>query len=167
LILRAGRSLRADNAGRIVADDQVYIVAATEYLPLLDQLFAGPAESEHDPHLYGEFLLDPEAKLRDVAAMYDATVAAGDADMTLRDFLTERLHGDAEPGDRVNVGRIDLIVRAVTETHGIEEIGLGVEPEAEAHLELPPAIAAVFRRFKRKGPAAPEPAAPSDTKERT
>ncbi len=150
LILRDGRSLRPHTAGRIHAGDQVYIVAATSYLPLLDQLFAGPAESAFDPQLYGEFLLDPAARLADVAAAYDAEVPATEGDLTLRDFLRRRLHGNVEPGDRVSLGRFDLIVRAVDASHAVTEVGLGVEP-ASPHpvVSLSPRSAALVARFAR------------------
>ncbi|MCW5716704.1 MAG: potassium/proton antiporter [Bauldia sp.] len=150
LILRDGRSLRPHTAGRIRAGDQVYIVTATSYMPLLDQLFAGPAESAFDPQLYGEFLLDPAARLADVAATYDAEVPATEADLTLREFLRRRLHGNVEPGDRVGLGRFDIIVRAVDASHNVTEVGLGVEPAA-AHpvVSLPPRSAALIARMAR------------------
>ncbi|MGE0459576.1 MAG: potassium/proton antiporter, partial [Bauldia sp.] len=128
LILRDGRSLRPHAAGRVQPGDQVYIVTATNYVQLLDQLFAGPAESAFDPQLYGEFLLDPGARLGDVAAAYDTPIDPADADLTLRDFLRRRLHGNVEPGDRVGLGRFDLIVRSVDADHAVREVGLGVEP---------------------------------------
>jgi cell volume regulation protein A len=164
LILRDGRSLRPHTAGRIQAGDQVYIVTATSYLPLLDQLFAGPAESAFDPQLYGDFPLDPNARLADVAAAYDAEVPAAEADMTLREFLRRRLYGSVEPGDRVGLGRFDLIVRAVDASHAVTEVGLGVEPEA-AHpiLSLPPRsaalIAKIARPFRRRRHAPMTPSA--------
>lgn len=128
LILRDGRSLRPQTAGRIQPSDQVFIVAASRYVPLLDQLFAGPAESSADPQLYGDFTLHPDATLADVAAAYDAPVGEEEAGLTLRTFLQDRLHGDVEPGDRVSVGRFDLIVRAIDEAHNIMEVGLDVAP---------------------------------------
>lgn len=162
LILRDGRSLRPHTAGRIHAGDQVYIVTATSYLPLLDQLFAGPAESAFDPQLYGEFLLDPGARLADVAAAYDAEVPAAEADMTLREFLRRRLHGNVEPGDRVGIGRFDLIVRSVDASHNVTEVGLGIEPEgAHPAVSLPPKsaalIARIVRPFKRRRAPVPPP----------
>ncbi|MCC6734610.1 MAG: potassium/proton antiporter [Bauldia sp.] len=166
LIIRDGRSLRPHTAGRIHAGDQVYIVTATSYLPLLDQLFAGPAESAFDPQLYGEFPLDPSARLADVAAMYEAEIPPGEADMTLREFLRRRLYGSVEPGDRVGLGRFDLIVRAVDASHNVTEVGLGVEPEAARPIvSLPPRSAALIARIarplRRRHAPAPMPTPPS------
>lgn len=131
LVLREGRSLRPHTAGRLQPGDQVYIVVSSNHVYLLDGLFAAPGEGS-DPDLYGEFALDPEARLGDVAAAYDVEVAADEADLTLRAFLDRRLHGDVEPGDRVSLGRIDLIVRSAGEGHVVDEVGLGVEPMAQA-----------------------------------
>lgn len=139
LVLRDGRSLRPQSAGRIQPGDQIYIVTATNYVPLLDQMFAGPAESAFDPQLYGEFILDPSAKLADVAAAYDTVIDEAEGHLTLREFFDRRLHGDIEPGDRVGLGRFDLIVRSVDASHNVVEAGLGVEPmtASPSRLRLP------------------------------
>lgn len=159
LILRDGRSLRPHAAGRVQAGDQVYIVTATNYVPLLDQLFAGPAESAFDPQLYGEFLLDPDARLGDVAAAYDTPIDPSEANLTVRDFLNRRLYGNVEPGDRVGLGRFDLIVRKVGQDHSVREVGLGVEPTVPVvptlRLAKDRGLAAIARRAMRRGRGKP------------
>jgi cell volume regulation protein A len=137
LVIRDGRSLRPHNSGRPQPDDRVYILTSTDYIDLLDHLFAGPAEGATDPALYGEFVIDSEASLRDIVATYGAVVAPDDMDMTVRQFLRRELAGDIEQGDRVSLGPVDIIVRGVTEEHEIAEVGLSVEPEALHYPEIP------------------------------
>ena len=57
LIVRDGRSLRSDRAGRPQAGDQIYVLTTPNYIGLLDGLFAGPVEGAFDPQLYGEFAI--------------------------------------------------------------------------------------------------------------
>lgn len=128
LIIRDGRSLRPHTAGRIQPNDHVYIVASSAYVSLLDDLFAGSVGNPVDPRLYGDFVLDPEASIGSVAELYGAAVSSEEAPLTLRQFLHDRLHGDVEPGDRVSLGHLDLVVRAIDEKHVPTEVGLDIAP---------------------------------------
>ncbi len=137
LILRDGVSLRPDTAGRPRAGDQIYIITSSNYVSLLDRLFAGPAEGAADASLYGEFALDPDARLGDVADIYGVAVPAGERGASLRDYIARALAGDVEEGDRVSLGEVDLIVRAASDTHAIEEVGLGLAATPPAKHRLP------------------------------
>lgn len=136
LIVREGRSLRPHTAGRPRPGDQIYIVTATDFVSLLDRLFAAPIVGG-DPALYGDFVLDPDARLGDVADVYGFTVAEADRPVTLREFMRRELAGDLEQADRVSLGSVALIVRMVDEDHQIEEIGLAVEPAPVAAPKIP------------------------------
>lgn len=130
LVIRDGHSLSPHSSGRPQPNDQIYIMTTTAYVELLDHLFAGPAEGATDPALYGEFVIDTEAPLGEIATTYGAAVSADDMEMTVRQYLRRELAGDIEQGDRVSLGLVDIIVRGVNDEHEIEEVGLSVEPEA-------------------------------------
>jgi cell volume regulation protein A len=162
LVVRDGRSLRVHNYGRPEPGDTVYILTTPDYIELLDHLFAGPAEGASDPALYGEFAIDSDASLADLATIYGAVIPEDAKDLTVRQFLRRELAGDIEQGDRASLGPVDVIVRGVSDTHEIEEIGLAVDPEKPArkpHIPIfqgPKEIAALFRRKKKAGtPSAP------------
>jgi cell volume regulation protein A len=148
--------MRPHNAGRPRAGDQVYIITTPRYLPLLDRLFARPAPiGADDPRLYGEFALDPEAKLGDIAQAYDVTVAKGDQGITIADLFRRELAGDIEAGDRIALGPVDLIVRRVNEDHAIEEAGVALAPTRAAPVNIPifqspREIAASFRGLRER-----------------
>ena len=166
LILRDGVSLRAETAGRPQPGDQIYIVTSGSYVALLDRLFAGPAEAAADSRLYGAFALHPDARLGEVADSYGVQVPEGARSLTLRDYLVQELAGDVEEGDRVSLGHIDLIVRRINAAHGIEEVGLGIEPGEAPRPRLPflPHWRGFSRRLggrRRAEPASPSAAAPS------
>jgi cell volume regulation protein A len=137
LIIREGHSYRPHRAGRPRANDQIYIVTTPAYIGLLDRLFAAPAEGAEDPALFGEFDIDPDAKLGDLAAMYGAVVNEADGALSVRDYLRRELAGDIERGDRIRLSPVDVIVRSVDEKHEIQEVGLAVEPVPVTRPRIP------------------------------
>ncbi len=137
LIVRDGHSFRPHRAGRPRANDQIYIVTTPAYISLLDRLFAAPAQGAEDPALFGEFDIDPDANLGELAATYGAAVSETDGALTVRAYLRRELAGDIEPGDRIKLGQVDIIVRKVDVRHAIEEVGLAVEPTPISRPRIP------------------------------
>jgi cell volume regulation protein A len=156
LLVRDGRSLRPHNAGRPRPGDQVYIITTPRFLPLLDRMFGGHATTAiDDPRLYGEFSLEPDARLSEVAGVYGIKVTSGDEALTVAELFRRELAGDIEPGDRIAYGPVDLIVRRTSESHEIEEVGLAVEPTRQARPNIPvfqsrKEIAAYLRRLRQR-----------------
>ena len=64
---RDGRLLRPHQAGRPEVGDHVYVITTPEYVGLLDRLFASGADHADDPRLFGEFGIDREARLSELA----------------------------------------------------------------------------------------------------
>ncbi len=160
LVVRGGRSLRAHNYGRPEPGDTVYILTTPDYIELLDHLFAGPAEGASDPALYGEFVIGKDAPLADLATIYGAVIPEDAKDMTVQQYLRQELAGDIEQGDRASLGPVDVIVRGVSETHEIEEVGLAVDPEPPSRPQIPifqgpKEIAVLLGWRKRKSIGAP------------
>lgn len=130
LIIRDGVSLRLHDAGRLQPGDQIYIFAAPRFVPLLDRLFASAAPAkDDDPTLFGQFQLDPAQPLSRLADMYGIRTKAGDK--TIAEYMEDQLTGPPEPGDRVDFGRMDLIVRDIDDTGRIKSVGLYLGPEYE------------------------------------
>jgi cell volume regulation protein A len=127
LILRDGKTIRLQKAGRPEAGDRVYILTNARQVPVLDALFAGAPEDEHDPALFGDFPLDPGTRIADVGAAYGFRVERRDAELTLKQVMERELGDDIEPTDRVPYGDIDLVVRDIDDDHGIIGVGLAVE----------------------------------------
>ncbi|MEX0851937.1 MAG: potassium/proton antiporter [Bauldia sp.] len=166
LVVRDGRALRPPRFGRPEAGDRVYVITTPEYLNLLDKLFSGPAPGLDDPDLYGEFLLQPDTRLAEVARAYPIAVTPSDGALTVGDFLRRELAGDIEAGDRLALGDVDLIVRRVSDDHAIEEIGLAMEHAAEARpriplFQSPRELVQLWRDWlaRRRIPPAPPPGA--------
>ncbi|RUT33167.1 potassium/proton antiporter [Arsenicitalea aurantiaca] len=139
LVVREGRSMRYQFAGRLQEGDLVYMFIAPQYVRLLDRLFASPKKlTQDDADFFGKFSLDPA---KPVSALVDAyglrAVPEQHLDHSIADFMKQRLGGTAEVGDRVNCGSVDLVVRDIGTQGEIKEVGLAVDQmESQPHIPL-------------------------------
>jgi cell volume regulation protein A len=94
-------------------------------LEALDSLLA-PVETPSrlsDQVFFGEFVLNGEARLADVAAAYALVLADRDRDLTLDAFLRQRLDTQVVVGDRLDLQTVELVVRRM-EGNRITKVGL-------------------------------------------
>jgi cell volume regulation protein A len=132
LIVRKGHSMRPQTAGHIEADDHVYLFTAPRNIRLLDRLFASPARvEEDDKDFFGEFYIDTSHTLGELAQAYGVE-PTGDPATPIGAFMVERLGGQAEVGDRVLIGFLELIVRETDENGGVTAAGLSMAHETAA-----------------------------------
>ncbi|KFB08692.1 potassium/proton antiporter [Nitratireductor basaltis] len=133
LVLRDGRSMTYQYAGRLMAGDRVYIFVPDRYPRLLDRLFASPAEVDsEDAEFFGAFAVDPDRPALELEQAYAPGLKEKELEMTIAELVAARLGGRAEYADRVTLGNIELIVRDVDDDDHITSIGLSVEPPAQA-----------------------------------
>jgi cell volume regulation protein A len=111
---------------------------APRYTRLLDKLFASPAKpGAEDSDLFGAFKIDPKRPLEALAEAYGPVLAQNlPMDQSIADFMRERLGGQAEVGDRVACGKIDLIVREADADGNVIEAGLSVSPDMSPRIPL-------------------------------
>jgi cell volume regulation protein A len=129
LVIRDGRSMRYQYAGKLRPGDQLYLFAPPRFLRLLDRLFASPAPLDSsDTDFFGAFTVMPEKTLRELREAYEVPINDRDADGSITDYILKRVGGHADIGDRVALGDIELIVRDVDEAGAIKSVGLSVEP---------------------------------------
>ncbi len=154
LVVRAGRSMRFQFAGRLTEGDIVYIFVPDTYPRLLDRLFARQERlSPDDADFFGAFTIDPSQPAGALADAYGAVIGAGERGHSIADLMQERLGGRAEYADRVALGPVDLIVRDIDERGRVVEAGISLEPRPEPPVPawISPAtllkrLAARFRR---------------------
>lgn len=138
LVVRDGRSMRYQYAGRLQPGDQVYLFTPPRHLRLLDRLFASPASlDEHDAGFYGEFTVDPGKTLQELGKSYDIPADGPDPDATIAEFIEGRLGARGDIGDRVGLGDIELVVRDVDDRGEIKSVGLSFEPRPPKSFRLP------------------------------
>lgn len=133
LVVRNGKSMRLQDAGRLAAGDHVYIFVPDRYPRLLDKLFASRSEVDpEDADFFGAFAIDPSHLGAELEAAYGPGLTEAERKLTIGGLIQARLGGRAEYADRVPLGPIELIVRDVDEDGKIAAVGLSFEPTAVA-----------------------------------
>lgn len=138
LVVRDGRSMRYQYAGRLRENDYVYLFIAPGYSRLLDRLFASRAPvDEDDADFFGAFAISPARPARELDAAYGpGLLTTAEQAMTIGDLMTYRLGGKADFADRVRLGSIILIVRDLDENEHVRSVGISLEP-VEPAISLP------------------------------
>lgn len=130
LVIRDGKSMRYQYAGRLRENDQVYLFIAPSYSKLLDRLFATEAPVEEDDgEFFGTFAISPSTHVRDLDEAYGPlSITDSERGKTVTEMITQRLGGRADYADRVRLGTIVLIVRDIDEHGHIATVGVSMEP---------------------------------------
>lgn len=138
LVIRDGKSMRYQYAGRLRENDQVYLFIAPSYSKLLDRLFATEAPvDEDDSEFFGTFTISPNTQVQDLDDAYGPlSISDSERGKSVADMITQRLGGRADYADRVRLGSIVLIVRDIDEHGHISSVGVSLEP-VEPATELP------------------------------
>jgi potassium/hydrogen antiporter len=124
-LLRAGLPQPLGPGVRLNPGDYVYILAEPRRIRELNKLFdPHRAPDRLEEHRYfGDFVLNGEAVLGDLADVYGIDVPADARNKTLAQYLGERFHGRAVVGDRAALGQAQLVVREMREGKAVR-VGL-------------------------------------------
>jgi potassium/hydrogen antiporter len=129
-VIRDGQSMRFQYAGRLRANDYVYLFTHQRYPRLLDRLFASPAVLDgDDADFFGAFTIEATGAAADLQAAYGPNLRPGEEAMTVGEMMASRLGGRAEFADRVPMGPVDLIVRDLDEDGHVATVGISLDPE--------------------------------------
>ena len=130
LVIRDGKSMRYQYAGRLRENDQVYLFIAPSYSKLLDRLFATEAPvAEDDGEFFGTFAIAPASHVRDIDEAYGPlSISDSERGKTVAELITQRVGGRPDYADRVRLGTIVLIVRVIDEHGHIASVGVSMEP---------------------------------------
>ena len=110
---RHGRAIEALAHFAVEADDYLYVITPQEHAHLVDQMLVPLDEAEeHEQAAYfGDFTLNGDARMVEIARAYGASVPPLAKDLTLAEFLAHRFHKRCVIGDRVLLGPMELVVR--------------------------------------------------------
>ena len=107
----------------------MWLFARPERVPHLDRLFASPADqAETDSRFFGDFPIDPLARMDDLVLMYGLVIPDEALGLSVAQYLERKLGGRPGIGDRILLGDVELIVRALDFGECISEVGLAAEP---------------------------------------
>lgn len=130
-VFRGDRVLRNEaGSSKLAVQDQVYVLVQTRDIGVLDQLFVAmetPRRLEAR-HFFGEFVLNGDARLADVASVYGVPLPGDAADQTVGGYLARSISLPVV-GDRCHVGGIELVVREI-EKDRITRVGLKLHEDA-------------------------------------
>ncbi|WP_025660884.1 potassium/proton antiporter [Rhizobium sp. IBUN] len=129
LVIRDGKSMRYQYAGRLRENDLVYLFVVPSYSRLLDKLFASRAPvEEDDADFFGSFALSPARPAADLDAAYGpGLLNESEKGLTIAELMKHRLGGKADYADRVRLGSIILIVRDLDDQDHITSVGMSLE----------------------------------------
>lgn len=138
LVIRDGKSMRYQYAGRLRENDQIYLFIAPSYSKLLDRLFATEAPvDEDDSEFFGTFAISQNTQVQNLDDAYGPlSISDSERSKSVADMITQRLGGRADYADRVRLGPIVLIVRDIDEHGHIASVGVSLEP-VEPATQLP------------------------------
>jgi cell volume regulation protein A len=126
-VLRNGDALAPEAAGKLAAGDMLYLLARNADSAALSDMLstaAAPAYLEKR-QFYGDFTLRGDAKMEDVAAQYWLPLPPEMAEKTLEEFMIARLPGKPVVGDRVRLGKLEFVIRAIASGR-ITQVGLRI-----------------------------------------
>ncbi|MFN4090128.1 MAG: potassium/proton antiporter [Alphaproteobacteria bacterium] len=137
LIVRDGRAQNIHGVRQLRAGDLVYLFASPQKVPLLDRLFAGTHElEEDDTAFWGDMGLSADATVQAVAEMYGLPLDLTLADQKLAALFLREFGEHVDFGDRLRLGPIELVARAV-EDGRVTEVGLALEPSPASSRRIP------------------------------
>ncbi|CAA7624802.1 putative Cell volume regulation protein A, CvrA [Magnetospirillum sp. LM-5] len=138
LVVRDGHSFLGASMHALKPGDLVWLFARPERLSQLDRLFASHADAaEADRQFFGDFPIDPHARMSDLGLLYGLAMPPDSQDVTVAQWMRETLGSYPGIGDRVGLGEVELIVRALGPHDSITEIGLATEPTEIDKPKLP------------------------------
>jgi len=120
---------------RPLVDDYVIAIAPPAEIASLHQYFAyHEADEQVAPTGFGEFVFDAETPASDLALIYGLPIGSVPKELTLSNYLHDRLGDHVVAGDRLKLGEIELVVREAKEGR-IVRVGLELE-DTRAHLPV-------------------------------
>ncbi len=114
-VIRGTRVMNLATLGPLQADDYAYVLAVPEHVETLNRMFGvahGPARLE-EHRFFGDFVLNGDARIADVVAIYGLGFEEHAADETLAGYLLRQFRGAPVVGDRLRLGGVELVVREV------------------------------------------------------
>jgi cell volume regulation protein A len=127
LVVREGRSIRNVRVDKLQKGDVIYVFVRPHRVPLLDRLIASPrAPDKSDREFYGDFAVEPDTPILELAEFYGAEVHAQNRSLTVAEFLQREFGLGIEPGDRIGLGTIELIVRERDRFGRVTDVGMSV-----------------------------------------
>lgn len=114
-MIRGTHVMKLETLGALQPGDYVYVLAVPGHVEALNRLFGvahGPARLE-EHRFFGDFVLNGDARVSDVAETYGLACEGHGPEETLAAWLARSFRGKPVVGDRLRTGAAELVVREV------------------------------------------------------
>ncbi len=128
-LFRGRELLHPSGSTRLMADDILCIIGHEHDLPELGKLFSQAPMSNMDNWFFGDFILDANARLADLAPVYGLSLQDCGADATIGEFFNDKMGGKPVVGDQLEWQGFFWTVAAV-EQGLIKKMGLKLAHKA-------------------------------------
>ncbi len=115
------------------AEDVVWYVLPEDKGEEFAEQFEGINRDEQD--FYGEFVVNPEAKVGDLAQVYGLQTKPEEADLPLMTLFRRRFGDVPVAGDRIDIGGIQITVKELDERSYIKWLGLKIPRAGDTRSE--------------------------------
>lgn len=125
---RGDQSVHSIDDHVIEAGDSIYVISPQEKVSLVNQMLLPTddvAELEQARY-FGDFTLNGDAIIDDVADMYGGEVPSAAKQMTLSQFMEIRFRNQCVVGDRIFFGPLELVAKEVDDMGVVLKIGLRI-----------------------------------------
>ena len=112
-LFREESMLHPKGSTRLQLGDVVCVIGRDHDLPALNKLFSGEESLKKAEEFFGPFTVEADARMDEVAKAYGLAITPGEGEMTLGDFISQRVGGHPVVGDDVSWHGIHWVVSEV------------------------------------------------------
>jgi len=122
-LFRGKELLHPSGSTRLQVDDILCVIGHDEDLPALGKLFSQAPTRGQDLRFFGDFILEADAQLNAIAALYGLKLGGVDGEQTIGDFMAEQVGGRPVVGDQVEWNGLTWTVAAM-DAGEVRKVGL-------------------------------------------
>jgi len=122
-LFRNQQLLHPSGSTRLEAGDMLCVIGHEHDLPALGKLFSQAPKRGQDLRFFGDFVLEGDAELSAVAALYGLKVTEADSNQQLGRFIAQEIGGEPVVGDQVEWQGLTWTV-ATMEGNKIRKVGV-------------------------------------------
>jgi cell volume regulation protein A len=122
-LFRGKELLHPSGSTRLQVDDILCVIGHDEDLPALGKLFSQAPTRGQDLRFFGDFILEGDAQLNAIAALYGLKLGEVDGEQTIGDFIAEQVGGRPVVGDQVEWNGLTWTVAAM-DAGEVRKVGL-------------------------------------------
>ncbi len=122
-LFRGKELLHPSGSTRLQVNDILCVIGHDEDLPALGKLFSQAPKRGQDLRFFGDFILEADAQLNAIAALYGLKLGEVDGEQTIGDFMAEQVGGRPVVGDQVEWNGLTWTVAAM-DAGEVRKVGL-------------------------------------------